>query len=503
MDNSGGIAYDNLNTWDGCTTLNMAESPVKEGTLWVGTNDGLLHLTTDGGKNWTNVTNNISGLPKDGTVSCIEASHFDAKTCYVSYRLNYIGDTKSYIFKTTDNGKNWTKITGDIPQNQQSTIFQIKEDPALKGLLYAGSDNGLYFSHNDGQNWTRLKNNLPPAPVYGIAVQNHFGDLAIGTYGRGFYILDDLTPIREWTLQNKEKPNHLFSIRPAYRFQKLQGTHAESGSFPGQNPSYGASINYYQKDTLSKAASILVLDMKGDTIRKYTGINKTGIFRTNWDLRGEAAKLPRLRTKPRGIDWVELDKEGTRAIYPWDLDMQPGLNSPLVPDGKYRIQYVADKKVQEQIVEVKKDPNMPNTSEDIKKQYEFGVKLNRDIKSTVRLIEDMEKQRKTLQDAIAMEKSDQKKKELMSLEDQVYQLESGLFDIMQTGARQDNFRNPVGVLERFLAIGKELLMASGDHPPTAQQVEVYNLTTQKLASTIAAHKKLMGTKEWKAIDGNP
>lgn len=500
MDNSGGIVYDNLNTWDGCTTLNMAESPVKEGVLWVGTNDGLLHITKNGGKNWINVTKNIIGLPKDGSVSCIEPSHFDANTCYVSYRMNYIGDTKSYVYKTNDNGNTWKKIVGDIPQNQLSTIFQIKEDPKVKGLLYVGTDNGLYFSHNDGDSWTRLKNNLPPAPVYGIAVQEHFGDLAIGTYGRGFYILDDLTPIREWTQQNNEKANHLFSIRPAYRFQKLQGTHGESGQFPGQNPAYGAIINYYQKDTLLKAPLIAVLNMKGDTIKILNAINKSGISRTNWDLRGESAKLPRLSTKPRGIDWLEFDKDGTRPIYPWDLDMQPGLNSPLVPDGKYRIIYVANDKVQEQIVEVKKDPNMPNTSVDIMKQYDFGVKLNNDIKITTKLIEDLEKQRKNVLSSIASETSAVKKLELSNLEEQLYQLETSLLDIKQTGARQDNFRNPVGVLERFLAIGKELLMSSGDHPPTNQQIEVYDLTNKKLVAIQAEHKKLMSTKEWKALD---
>lgn len=501
MDNSGGIANDNLNTWDGCTTLNMAESPVADGTLWVGTNDGLLHVTTDGGTNWVNVTKNIPGLPPGGSVSCIEPSYFDAKTCYVSFRLNYIGDTKSYIFKTTDNGASWTKVTGDIPQNQLSTIFQIKEDPAVKGLLYTGTDNGLYFSHNDGANWIRLKNNLPPSPVYGIAIQKHFGDLVIGTYGRGFYILDDLTPIRQWTQQLRDKPNHLFSIRPAYRFQRLQGTHAEGGDFAGQNPSYGATFNYYQKDTLSKPARLVVLSMDGDTIKKYTATNKAGIFRANWDLRGEAAKLPRLSTKPRDKDWVEFDKDGTRPIYPWDLDMQPGLNAPLVPEGKYKVHYIADGKLQEQMVEVKKDPNMPNTSDDIKKQYDFGVKLNRDIKATTKLIEDIEKQRAALIKSISTEKSEQKKKEWVALEDQLYQIESGLFDIRQTGARQDNFRNPVGVLERFLAIGKELLVSSGDHPPTSQQLEVYNVTNSKLTSIQEAHKKMMESKEWKAFNG--
>lgn len=501
MDNSGGIAFDNLNTWDGCTTLNMAESPVAEGTLWVGTNDGLLHLTTDGGKNWVNVTNKIPELPAGGSVSCIEPSYFDASTCYVSFRFIYIGITKSYIYKTSDNGKNWIKIIGDLPQNQSSTVFQIKEDPSVKGLLYAGTDNGVYFSPNDGKNWIRLKNNLPPAPVYGIAIQKHFGDLVIGTYGRGFYILDDLTPIREYSEIVQKKHFHLFPVRPAYRFQRIQGTHAESGPFNGQNPTYGAIINYYQNDTLLKAAKIVILNMQGDTIKKYNAPNKKGISRLNWDLRGEPAKLPGLLTKPRGKEWVEHDKNGVRNVYPWDLDMQPGLNAPLVPEGTYNVIYIANNVTQKQKLVVIKDPNMTNSNDDIQKQFDFGSKLNEDIKSTTKLIENIEKNRLDLRKAIMAERSLEKKKKLEDIENQLYLIESKLFDIAQTGARQDNFRNPVQVLERFLAIGKELLVASGDHPPTLQQMEVYKLTKEKLLAVENAYKNVLSSLAWKSFEG--
>ena len=501
MDNSGGVAFDNLNTWDGCTTLNMAESPVADGTLWVGTNDGLLHLTTDGGKNWVNVTNKIPELPAGGSVSCIEPSYYDASTCYVSFRFIYIGNTKSYIFKTSDYGKTWIKIIGDLPQNQSSTVFQIKEDPSVKGLLYAGTDNGVYFSPNDGKNWIRLKNNLPPAPIYGIAIQKHFGDLVIGTYGRGFYILDDLTPIRECSEMVQKKDFHLFTVRPAYRFQRIQGTHAESGPFNGQNPTYGAIINYYQNDTLLKPAKIVILNMQGDTIKKYNAPNKKGISRLNWDLRGEPAKLPGLLTKPRGKEWVEHDKNGIRNVYPWDLDMQPGLNAPLVPEGTYNVIYIANNVTQKQKLIVIKDPNMTNSNDDIQKQFAFGSKLNEDIKATTKLIENMEKNRLDLQKAIMAEKAPDKKKELEDIENQLYRIESKLFDIAQTGARQDNFRNPVQVLERFLAIGKELLVASGDHPPTLQQMEVYKLTKEKLLAAENAYKNVLSSLAWKSFVG--
>jgi photosystem II stability/assembly factor-like uncharacterized protein len=196
MSNSGGVAFDNLYTWDGCTLLSMAESPLKEGVIWVGTNDGLLHLSRDSGKNWANLTARLPKLPPGGSVSCIEPSTFAEGTCYVSFRFIYTGDFRSYIYKTTDFGQNWTSVVGDLPQSQSSTVYQIKEDPGQRGLLFAGTDNALYFSPNDGGHWIRLRGDLPPAPVFGIAIQPRFRDLVLGTYGRGFYILDDITPLR-------------------------------------------------------------------------------------------------------------------------------------------------------------------------------------------------------------------------------------------------------------------------------------------------------------------
>jgi photosystem II stability/assembly factor-like uncharacterized protein len=480
MGNSGGISNDNLFTWDGCTLLNMAESPLKEGLIWVGSNDGLLHITRDNGKNWTNITANIPNLPDGGTVSCIDPSNFDEGTCYISYRFIYVGDFKSYIFKTTDYGKTWTKIIGDIPQNQSSTIFQIKEDPDKKGLLYAGTDNGLYFSPNDGTNWLRLKNNLPPVPVYGIAIQKHFKDLVLGTYGRGFYILDDITPIREYTEGVTKSDVHLSTPRPAYRFNQKQGIHSESETFVGQNPAYGASINFFLKDTLKKPCSITILSQSGDTIRRLKGTNKMGFNRINWDLRNEPAKLPKLKTKPREKDWLEVDKNGERSIYPWDLDMQPGLNAPRVPPGFYIVHLNTEDIQLEQMVEVLNDPHSPNNLSDIEKQYAFGIKLNNAIRETTDLIEDIERKRSDLQKKIKEEKSPEKQNGMKALEEKLYQIESELFDIKQTGARQDNFRNPVKILERMMAISKESINSSGDHQPTDQQGEVYTIQKQKL-----------------------
>jgi hypothetical protein len=208
-------------------------------------------------------------------------------------------------------------------------------------------------------------------------------------------------------------------------------------------------------------------------------------------LRAEPARLPKLKTKPRDKDWLEMDKNGERSIYPWDLDMQPGLNAPRVPPGFYIIHLKTEDLLLEQLVEVLNDPNSPVIQVDIEKQFAFGVKLNKAIRETTDLIEEIERKRSDLEKKIKEEKSLDKQNGMKGLEERLYQIEGDLFDIKQTGARQDNFRNPVKILERMLAISKESINASGDHPPTDQQGEVYTIQRKQLDKSKADYQAVM------------
>jgi photosystem II stability/assembly factor-like uncharacterized protein len=491
--NSGGIAFDNLMTWDGCTLYSMAESPVKAGVLWTGSNDGQINVTDDGGKTWKNVSANVTGLPKWGTIRHIEPSNFDANTAYLAIDAHYVGDFGSYLYKTTDLGKTWTKIAVALPESNSNVINQIKEDPAKKGLLWMGTEKGLYFSPDDGKNWIRIKNNLPAVPINGITIQKNFRDLVIATYGRGIYILDDITPFREYTEQVQQLEAHLFTMRPAYRFQKTEGMKTGESFVNGQNPPYGADINYYLKEKQKDSVEILILNAKNETIQTMKCTNKPGIHRVYWDLRHQDFVLPPLQTKPRDKDWVKLNDKGERTLFIPDLDIGPGLTPTLVPPGTYTALLKIGTKEFRQPIEVWKDPNSKGTAESIAKQYEQGIRLFNAINTSIKLIGEMEMMRAQL-----LKKANDKS--ATALEEKVFQLESKLFDTNQTGARWDIFRSGPQILERFLAMAKEGIVSSADSPPTDQQLEVYSILNQQLTEVQSSFELLKQSKEMKKLN---
>ncbi|NOS94277.1 MAG: glycosyl hydrolase, partial [Cyclobacteriaceae bacterium] len=446
-----------------------------------------------GGKTWTNVSKNIPGLPAWGTIHNIDASNFDAGTCYLSVDAHHVNDFGSYVFKTTDYGKTWTRLKIELPASNSNFVNQIKEDPAKAGLLWLGTDKSLYFSPDDGKNWIHLKSNLPPVPIYGIEIQKNFRDLVIGTYGRGIYILDDITPIREFSEQVQNSNAHLFSLRPTYRFQDVNGIKTENSFVNGQNPPDGAAITYYLKEKSKDSVELLVYNSNNELIQKLKTKNQLGLQRVWWNLRLQEHTMPKLRTHPRGKEWVELDEKGERNLFIPDLDIGPGLTPPMVPPGNYTVVLKAHGKEFKQSVSVLKDPNTMSTPESMQRQYTLGVKLFTSIKTSLQLIDDMEKMRTVL----LAKKGDKK---AAALEEKIYQLEAILFDINQTGARWDIFRSGAQVLERFLALGKESQIFSADAPPTDQQGEVYEITLKRMEEVQSQFELIRKNPEIKQIE---
>ena len=242
---SGGLTPDNVGVEYAGVVFAIAESSREKGVIWAGTNDGQLQVTRDAGGRWTNVTANIPGLPPWGTVSNIEPSRFDNGAAYVTFDLHQVNNRDPFVFKTTDYGRTWRSVAGDIPKSVHSYAHCVREDPIKRGLLYLGTENALYVSPDDGQHWLPLQSGLPHAPVHWLTIQEHFNDLVVATYGRGFYILDDITPLRTLTPDALNEAAHLFPPRPTYRFRTITDPMTmPDDPTEGRNAPYGAAITF-------------------------------------------------------------------------------------------------------------------------------------------------------------------------------------------------------------------------------------------------------------------
>jgi len=490
---SGGIAIDNLMTFDGSVLFAITESPLKQGLIWVGSNDGQLHISKNGGRSWDNLTSNIE-MPPWGTISNIEASQHDEKSAYISVDFHQMGNFDPYIYKTKDYGKTWKLISENIPKSYSSFVHVVREDNKMSGILYAGTDNALYLSVDDGDNWSKINNNLPPAPVYWISLQNHFDDMVVGTYGRGIYILDDISPFRELASSNK-KDIILMPIQDAYRFQNIQSMKNDGTSLiRGQNPAYGANIDFFLPDTTMKNIIISIQDINGNEIRqiKHRKISK-GVNRVMWDLRYEKTITPKLRVDPLGVNWVTYNDNGWRPLRTWDLDVNAGKLGPKVIPGKYRAVLQIENESFKQTFNILKDPNTAGTIRDIKTQFEFLISLRESINDNVRLINKIEELRYSLQNDYSLIRGE---KAARDMDIKLYEIESNLFDVKLTGAREDAFRNPNKIYGRLAALGSDLTRFGADFKPTDQQVEVYEILTKRLEKQKKDFNMLMEDDYW-------
>ncbi len=488
---SGGLTPDNIGVEYGSVLFAIAESPIQEGLIWAGSNDGLVHVTRDGGETWTNVTENVPDLPTWGTISNIEPSRYDVGTAYFTVDGHQANNRDPHIYKTTDFGRSWRKIVNGIPKGPMSYTHVVREDPVRRGLLYAGTENALYVSFDDGDRWQPLQTNLPHAPVYWLVIQEHFNDLVVGTYGRGFWIMDDITPLQQLTPEVLAADVHLFAQRPAYRFHNI--TSPMRGSIDpsdGQNPDYGASINYYLKSAPDTDVTIEILDSQGETVRELTGTKQAGINRLMWDLRNEPTEQPRLRTSPTHAPEVRVGPEGWRAA--------PGFGgvSVLMPPGTYEIKLTVGERVRTQLLEVRKDSNSVGTEASILAQTELLFHLQADLNAVVEMVNLIEVVRSQLQSVASLLGENAETEELKTsaeaLEQEFINVEEELHQLWLTGRGQDAVRYPIrlGGQLGYLARG----IASADFGPTTQQREVHDLLEGRIDTQQALLDELLRTQ---------
>lgn len=383
LDDSGTEYYD--------TIFAIAESPVTKGLLWVGTDDGLVQITRDEGKNWSNVT--PKDLPEWSRINQIDPSPFEPETAYVAADLHQSDDVRPYIFKTSDYGKTWTKLTDGIPEG--SFVRAVREDPRKHGLLYAATENGVYVSFNDGAHWRPLKLNLPPVPVHDVVIKGD--DLVVATHGRAFYILDDLGPLRQFSDDIEKQAVHLYEPDAAYRIQAGQKVEPHTSKRTGANPPAGAIIYFYVKDAPKESTEtkIEIADASGKIIRKYSSLEtvpldeppdpddkkpekeikvEAGLNRFVWDLRGEEAhRVP--------------------GYYLWEYGA--GARGPVVPPGKYQVKLTVGSETQTATLEVKLDPRVKVSEADLQQQFAMQMQIHDELNrvyDTVNQIQDVRAQ---------------------------------------------------------------------------------------------------------------
>jgi photosystem II stability/assembly factor-like uncharacterized protein len=380
---SGGIVGDNLGQFYGEVVFAIAPSTVKRGLIWAGTNDGKVWLTPDAGKSWNDVTANISGMPSGGVVAKIEPSPFDAATAYIAVDAHLSDDRAPYIFKTSDSGKTWTKVSDGLPKGELGYIRTVTEDPNQKGLLFAGSGQALYYSLDDGKGWTQFKDaGLPPSPVTWTVVQKRFHDLVVSTWGRGIYILDDISPLEQEARAATSGDVRLFTPRSTYRL--------DNGS--------GVMINFWLKAAPKKNVTLQIVDAKGTVVRTMYKPAKAGMNRVAWDLNWDDMHIIRLQTVPSEDPhiWEAARFKGKtmRPITHWGMSgHQPG---PEVAPGKYEVRLIVDDApAQSAPFEVMIDPNAITTVADMKATEKLQLRIRDDvghIGDRVSLIEQMRKQ---------------------------------------------------------------------------------------------------------------
>ena len=470
---SGGLTPDNIGVEFCCVIYSFAESPVEEGVLWVGTNDGLAHVTRDGGDTWTDITANLPDLPPDGVVRGIHASKHQAGKAYYAIEHHQVGNFEPHVYKTDDYGRSFTKIVDGIADSPLSYVRDIYEDPVRPGLLYLGTENILYVSFDDGGRWQPLMSNMPPAPMYGIEVQEHFNDLVIGTYGRGFWILDDLTPLQQLDAQVAAAPSHLFAPRDAYRFRPVTSyRRIPNDQSDGDNPPYGASLNYWVAGGSAQGATLTIADGSGRVVRTLRGPARPGINRVWWNLQDEPSPSVVLRTKPLYADWYDLGPDRRRS--------GGGGLSMLVAPGTYAVTLEVDGRSHTQQLRVLKDPNSSGTEADIRAQLALFDDIRTDHAEAAGMVNRIEWARRQLYDLgdVLAERGDAADllEASAALDEKLIAVESQLVQLLNAGS--DGTRWAPELIQELGYLAGNIM--NGDFRPTDQAREVQGILHERV-----------------------
>jgi hypothetical protein len=465
------------------TVFALAESPLKKGMLWAGTDDGLVQLTLDDGGTWFNVT--PRELPEWSMISIVEPSPHQAGAAYIAVGRHKLGDFKPYIYKTKDYGKSWQFITNGIAEG--AYVYAVREDPVREGLLYAGTEVGVFFSLDDGGHWAPLELNLPTVPVHDLVIKGN--DLVVATHGRSFWVLDDITPLRQMDANTASAEMFLYAPSPSYR---LHNVPQWIGRRPlGENPPSGAVIDYYFRTAPKGEVTIQIFDPEGGLVRTLSSIEKKEFEQPpEWPEQfTEKKTIPASAGMQRCV-W-DLRYEDPVKV-PGAFYTGTGPHGPLVLPGKYQVRLTAEGKTQTVTLEVLADSRVKVAPGDLEKQFELSRDVCREIDrmhAAVNQIRGLESQLQPLRKRFG---EDPKLKPLLAaagdLEGKLTQVEDELIQVNMK-ASELNLAFPNMLNEQFDSFAASV--ESADAVPTAQQLEVFKMLSGRLDEQIQAYDGIL------------
>ena len=460
------------------TVFAIAESPKQKGLIWAGSDDGLVHVTIDDGKNWKNVTASMPGFPEWGTVSMIEPSPFDANTAYVVVDAHRLDDMRPYLYATTDLGQTWKRLDGELAPDVY--LHAVREDPKKRGQLYLGTERGVMFSPDHWQNWKPLQLNLPTVAVHDLVVKDD--TLVVGTHGRSIWILDDLGPIRQYTDTIAAAPLHLFTPETATRWRYGSNNWGTRGTFA--NPPHGAVIYYALAEEEKGELKIEILDGQNRVVRTMSSTAPEPMGSDDNedadDFKGRA--LARGAGIQRAV-W-DLRHEGARKIKNGRIDTGDPENGPRVAPGSYTVKLTAGSKTLTAPLKVVADPRGDLAQTDLEAQAAFAVRVRDDISQLTDLVNQLravQEQLKARTASLAARKADAGVADLIGESDAA---------IKKAFAIEDKLHNPTAeVVYDILAMRGGARLYSRLSPLQMWALESSGAPTAGMAQVLAGQEK--------------
>jgi hypothetical protein len=464
------------------------ESPVTAGVIWAGSDDGLVHVTRDGGKHWENVT--PKGMPDWIQINSIDASAFDAGTAYVAATAYKLDDFRPFLYKTSDFGKTWKKIVNGIPDRYFTRV--VREDPNHRGLLIAGTEFGLFLSRDDGESWQSFQQNLPIVPITDVAFHKREKELVVATQGRAFYVLDDVPLLYQLDEKVTTEDAHLFKPKDPYRIGGGRG--GRGGGAIGENPPGGAVVNYYLKARPQGEVTLEFLDGAGKLVRKFSSRapepapsaapaeSEDNPFRA-------FAGPTRVPAQPGMNRFVWNLRYPDATTFPGLIMWGGSVTGPIASPGNYQVKLTVDGKSYTQTFELKKDPRLTTTPDDYAKQLSLALQVRDKLSEANEGVIKVREVRKQLDefakrdDKRVSDAAKELSKKLTVVEEELYQTKNR--------ASEDPLNFPIRLNNKLAYIMG--VVESSDNAPTAQSYMVYEDMASKTNAQIKTLNGLLTT----------